>query len=148
MCKRPIYFDTFIHEICSRNISLRKNPSIIRILKSRLNYYNQRIDDINSKSWKIPDAVFPKHPKIEDFLKLNQQSIKYYGFSNKFDANCFVKDNKDSLEAYSLSYTSEGKGANACVKLTKSEDYQKAQNEQKIIFETKVNWINKIILEN
>jgi hypothetical protein len=145
MCKSSDFYELFISEISNRDRSLHKNPAILRILKSRLHYYQQRIEDLNNKSWKIPNARFPNNPKIEEFLKSEQQSMKYYGFSNKFDVSCFLKDNKDSLDTYSLSYISEGKSTNACVKIAKSEDYQKAQESHKILFETKMDWLQKLI---
>lgn len=95
------------------------------------NLYKWRLDELKESlkkeptfSWSMPIAKMIQHPRVENFLRSDDQTLEYTGFVGIADARTFVNKfqgfNKEY--AYSVSMTPSGIGKKAHVFITKTRD--------------------------
>lgn len=108
-----------------------KNSKLIKdLLKYHVDWLNQKVNTKPVFSWRMPEATFPGHKVVEDFLRSDKEKMIYTGvFSFLFSARNFVNRFYDYDFQQKHNFSAEmdycGKEASGKVKITKDDTYFK-----------------------
>lgn len=142
--------DNFIQDMIKSSRRVTDNTSIQMILKYRLNFYMNKLKEIYkaNNTWIMPFAEVPGHPKVENFLKSNKQSLKYDKvFKNKNLARGFAFKLNSLKETYSVQVELHGTDVNPYVIINKTKAYSKTFDSLKSTYELITSKIQSLLLE-
>jgi len=101
------------------------------VFEHHLSNLKSNIPDHEEFSWQMPLASVPGHPRVENFLRGNEQTMIYDGvFSSINHARNFAykySQYYSGPKLYSVVIEADGRGGDAFVRLAKTRDYYQNQ---------------------
>lgn len=92
----------------------------------RVSWLKEKLKEKPTFSWRMPEAEFPDHKLVEEFLRSDQEKFSYTGV---FDANNSAKDFVGKYkyrrmgDKFSVDMGYNGKGSDGRVRITKTKSY-------------------------
>jgi hypothetical protein len=107
----------------------KSSPSIRALCEYRRKWLENKISQKAEFSWHMPDALLPRYPQVENFLRsdrINMELIDVFGDID--DARRFASSyNYRVQNGFSINSVPNGSGRNAYVTITKTRDYYDQQ---------------------
>lgn len=123
-----------------------KHDQLMRLYQHRLNHLKQQILYLSEFKWSMPEAKFPDHPEIEEFLKSEEQSLDFKNdFGSIIKAKKFIEKWSLINSTYSMKMEAKGKGKLSYVYIEKTKEYFQSLMEQKPNFEKEINEIQSLL---
>lgn len=135
-------FDSFIRALLKIDRSICNHDLIKQIINTRLDYLQERIDNLPTNSWIMSsENLFfvgninnsKSHKKVNEFLRTAERKFHYEGeFHNITAAQKFAQLYSGIDDGYSIEIEAGGKGKKAYVDITKTREYTKERFQEKL----------------
>jgi hypothetical protein len=118
-----------ISGIIKEPVVFKSSPAIRALCEYRRNWLENQIRQKAEFSWHMPDALFPKYPQVESFLRSDQISMDIVGrFEDFHQARRFANAlNNQVPNGFSIKSAPKGWEGNVYVSITKTRDYYEKQ---------------------
>ena len=118
---RSLYSE-LIENISIRVKNYRTNNYILALIKNHLKWLEEKYKTVMLFSWCMPNASIPEHPRVQEFLKSDQQKITYFNFKSVVDARRFAKNYGGIKNGYSAQMSAGGRGKDSFVSISKTKE--------------------------
>ena len=121
----PMYFQALLKDFVTALPAYKNSSLVTSLLKYRIDWLKEKLKSKPVFSWRMPEAEFPHHKVVENFLRSDKEKMIYTGV---FDYNDTAKDFVDTYDHcnqknFSMDMEYCGRGPYGKVKLTKTKRY-------------------------
>ena len=107
----------------SKNVKgYQTNKHILALIKDHLKWLEEKYSTIMLFNWCMSNASIPEHPKVEEFLKSDQQIMAYSEFKSLAEARSFAKKYSGIKNGYATEMSVGGKAKDSFVTISKTKD--------------------------
>ena len=107
----------------SKNVKgYQTNKHILALIKDHLKWLEEKYSTIMLFNWCMSNASIPEHPKVEEFLKSDQQKMAYSEFKSLAEARSFAKKYSGIKNGYAAEMSVGGKAKDSFVTISKTKD--------------------------
>lgn len=124
----------------------KDNEQIRYLLDNVVKFYQLKITTAPPFTWRMPNAVVPKHPDIERFLQGENDVCVFKGFTAK-TARVFAERLESKKTVYRVRCEIMGNGSNTKLKVIKLKDFALIKKNFKEYFEERLIKIKKVLNE-
>lgn len=89
-------FGSFVEVLVKEKQAFKSCRPIVDILEQRRQWLEKKLRERPQFSWKMPNAKMPNHPKIEQFLWSDQQTLVYGNLNDHSHLRNFIRKYSNS----------------------------------------------------